>query len=192
MVRHLLVNTSRRGGAAGIGMVWWLVAGKTREPRLLCDGKAAPPLVAAPHDSAEERRAVYSVPRMGWQGNTIRKGAKRPENRVARFPVEKVRRSRIRGATGGGQFSRMFSTIYAAERKSRNAGPFHRKELPDRAEDRSLLCKGAAERRHFTEESFRPLRGLGFLRGALILRLNQRAPLTKIRYPPPSGDTVGH
>ena len=84
-------------GAAGIGMVWWLVAGKTREPRLLCDGKAAPPLVAAPHDSAEERRVVYSVPRMGWQGNTIRKGAKRPENRVTRFPVEKVRRSRIRG-----------------------------------------------------------------------------------------------
>ena len=25
----------------------------------------------------------------GWQGNTIRKGAKRPENRVTRFPVEK-------------------------------------------------------------------------------------------------------
>ena len=74
---------------------------------------------------------------------------------------------------GGGQFSRMFSTIYAAEKKSRNAGSFHRKELPDRAEDRSLLCKGAAERRHFTEESFRPLRGLGFLRGALIQPQNQ-------------------
>ncbi|WP_444210709.1 hypothetical protein, partial [Dialister succinatiphilus] len=29
---------------------------------------------------------------------SIRKGAKRPENRVTRFPVEKVRRSRIRGA----------------------------------------------------------------------------------------------
>ena len=24
---------------------------------------------------------------MGWQGNTIRKGAKRPENRVTRFPT---------------------------------------------------------------------------------------------------------
>ena len=28
-------------------------------------------------------------PEQGWQGNTIRKGAKRPENRVTRFPVEK-------------------------------------------------------------------------------------------------------
>ena len=153
-------------GAAGIGMVWWLVAGKTREPRLLCDGKAAPPLVAAPHDSAEERRAVYSVPRMGWQGNTIRKGAKRPENRVTRFPVEKVRRSRIRGATGGGQFSRMFSTIYAAERKSRNAGSFHWKELG-----------GALRNTEYMTRSFmchiRPLRGRGFLRGALIQPQNQ-------------------
>ena len=34
-----------------------------------------------------------------------------------------------KGATGGGQFSRMFNTIYAAERKSRNAGSFLRKEL---------------------------------------------------------------
>ena len=46
--------------------------------------------------SIGKHRAIYSVPRMGWQGNTIRKGAKRPENRVTRFPVEKVRRSRIR------------------------------------------------------------------------------------------------
>ena len=37
-------------------------------------------------------------PEQGWQGNTIRKEAKRPENRVTRFPVEKVRRSRIRGS----------------------------------------------------------------------------------------------
>ena len=28
-------------------------------------------------------------PEQGWQGNTIRKEAKRPENRVTRFPVEK-------------------------------------------------------------------------------------------------------
>ena len=27
-------------------------------------------LASVPHDSVEERRAVYSVPRMGWQGNT--------------------------------------------------------------------------------------------------------------------------
>ena len=30
-------------------------------------------------------------PRMGWQGNTIRKVAKRPENRVTRFPVDAQR-----------------------------------------------------------------------------------------------------
>ena len=38
---------------------------------------------------------------MGWQGNTIRKGAKRPENRVTRFPVEEVPRS----GKGGGERS---------------------------------------------------------------------------------------
>ena len=35
----------------------------------------------------------------GWQGNTIRKEAKRPENRVTRFPVEKS------GAAGKGAAS---------------------------------------------------------------------------------------
>ena len=35
----------------------------------------------------------------GWQGNTIRKEAKRPENRVTRFPVEKS------GAAGKGEAS---------------------------------------------------------------------------------------
>ena len=30
-------------------------------------------------------------PEQGWQGNTIRKGAKRPENRVTRFPVDAQR-----------------------------------------------------------------------------------------------------
>ena len=39
--------------------------------------------------SLQESIETYSVSRMGWQGNTIRKGAKRPENRVTRFPVEK-------------------------------------------------------------------------------------------------------
>ena len=43
-------------------------------------------------------RCFILPPEQGWQGNTIRKGAKRPENRVTRFPVEKVRRSRIRGS----------------------------------------------------------------------------------------------
>ena len=55
-------------------------------------------LAMEPWASAGKHRAICSVPRMGWQGNTIRKGAKRPENRVTRFPVEKVRRSRIRGS----------------------------------------------------------------------------------------------
>ena len=54
-------------------------------------------LASVPHDSVEERRAVYSVPRMGWQGNTIRKGAKRPENRVTRFPVD-AQRTHFEGA----------------------------------------------------------------------------------------------
>ena len=72
-----------------------------------------PPLVAAPPPSPhfvvglwvlshgamslQESIETYSVPRMGWQGNTIRKEAKRPENRVTRFPMEKVRRSPDRG-----------------------------------------------------------------------------------------------
>ena len=34
-------------------------------------------------------RCFILPPEQGWQGNTIRKGAKRPENRVTRFPVEK-------------------------------------------------------------------------------------------------------
>ena len=42
--------------------------------------------------AAYERTAFQSFilpPEQGWQGNTIRKEAKRPENRVTRFPVEK-------------------------------------------------------------------------------------------------------
>ena len=42
-------------------------------------------------DAYEENvsRCFILPPEQGWQGNTIRKGAKRPENRVTRFPVEK-------------------------------------------------------------------------------------------------------
>ena len=61
---------------------------KTREPPWRAREKRHPPLVdcattfppaeagglwtlaVVPQDSVEERRAVYSVPRMGWQGNT--------------------------------------------------------------------------------------------------------------------------
>ena len=58
---------------------------------------------------------------MGWQGNTIRKGAKRPENRVTRFPVEKVRRSRIGGGERSEPIRRMLTMPYDTESKSRNA-----------------------------------------------------------------------
>ena len=37
----------------------------------------------------EASRCFILPPEQGWQGNTIRKEAKRPENRVTRFPVEK-------------------------------------------------------------------------------------------------------
>ena len=77
-----------------------------RFPSLVAGATTFPPtswwdygcLAMEPWASAGKHRAICSVPRMGWQGNTIRKGAKRPENRVTRFPVEKVRRSRIRGS----------------------------------------------------------------------------------------------
>ena len=65
--------------------------------------------LAMEHVSAGKHRAIYSVPRMGWQGNTIRKGAKRPENRVTRFPVEKS------GAAGKGEAS---AASQSAERLS--------------------------------------------------------------------------
>ena len=54
-------------------------------------------LGGVPHDFKGKRREAYSVPCIGWQANLVRRGAKRPENQVRRFPVEKVRRSRIRG-----------------------------------------------------------------------------------------------
>ena len=57
---------------------------------------------------------------MGWQGNTIRKGAKRPENRVTRFPVEKVRRSRIGGGERSEPVSRIVILPYDTESQSRN------------------------------------------------------------------------
>ena len=37
------------------------------------------------------RGVLFCPPEQGWQGNTIRREAKRPENRVTRFPVEKSR-----------------------------------------------------------------------------------------------------
>ena len=37
--------------------------------------------------SLQESIETYSAPEQGWQGNTIRREAKRPENRVTRFPA---------------------------------------------------------------------------------------------------------
>ena len=44
-------------------------------------------------DAYEENvsRCFILPPEQGWQGNTIRKEAKRPENRVTRFPVDAQR-----------------------------------------------------------------------------------------------------
>ena len=71
--------------------------------------KEIPPLVANATTFAPLRggtitraycRAIYEEsvsrcfilpPEQGWQGNTIRKEAKRPENRVTRFPVDAQR-----------------------------------------------------------------------------------------------------
>ena len=47
-------------------------------------------------------RCFILPPEQGWQGNTIRKGAKRPENRVTRFPPGKV----VAPATKGGMYFR--------------------------------------------------------------------------------------
>ena len=52
---------------------------------------------------------ILSPPRMGWQGNTIRKGEKRPENRVTRFPVEKSGAARIGGASVASQSAEYLS-----------------------------------------------------------------------------------
>ena len=37
------------------------------------------------------RGVLFFPPEQGWQGNTIRKGAKQPENRVTRFPMDAQR-----------------------------------------------------------------------------------------------------
>jgi len=48
-------------------------------------------------------------PEQGWQGNTIRKGAKRPENRVTRFPVEKSGVAGKGEASAASQSAELFS-----------------------------------------------------------------------------------
>ena len=64
-----------------------LVAGATTFPPL----RGGTTTRAYCRDAYEESvsRCFILPPEQGWQGNTIRKGAKRPENRVTRFPVEK-------------------------------------------------------------------------------------------------------
>ena len=66
-------------------------------------------------------RCFILPPEQGWQGNTIRKEAKRPENRVTRFPVEKVRRSRKGGGERSELITRMLIITYDTESQSRNA-----------------------------------------------------------------------
>ena len=78
-------------------------------------------LAMGSHASAGKHRVFYSVPWMGWQGNTIRKEAKRPENRVTRFPVEKSGAARIGGGERSEPISRMVILPYDKESQSRNA-----------------------------------------------------------------------
>ena len=70
-------------------------------------------------------RAIYeeSVSRcfilpleQGWQGNTIRREAKRPENRVTRFLVEKSGAARIGGGERSEPISRMRIMPYDTEK----------------------------------------------------------------------------
>ena len=61
-------------------------------------------------------RCFILPPEQGWQGNTIRKEAKRPENRVTRFPVEKSGAARIGGGERSEPISRMPIMPYDTER----------------------------------------------------------------------------
>ena len=74
-------------------------------------------------DAYEENvsRCFILPPEQGWQGNTIRKEAKRPENRVTRFPVEKSGAARIGGGERSEPVSRIVFMSYDTESKSRNA-----------------------------------------------------------------------
>ncbi len=64
-----------------------LVAGATTFPPLQGGTTTCAYCRAAYEESVS--RCFILPPEQGWQGNTIRKEAKRPENRVTRFPVEK-------------------------------------------------------------------------------------------------------
>ena len=72
----------------------------------------------------EERpsRCFILPPEQGWQGNTIHKGAKRPENCVTRFPVEKSGAARIGGGERSEPISRILIMSYDTESNLRNAG----------------------------------------------------------------------
>ena len=79
---------------------------KNRASYTSCTIPVCPPLVAGATTFPPQAGALWMLshgvmslqesierpilpPEQGWQGNTIRKEAKRPENRVIRFPVEK-------------------------------------------------------------------------------------------------------
>ena len=61
-------------------------------------------------------RSFILPPEQGWQGNTIRKEAKRPENRVTRFTVEKSGAARIGGGERSEPVSRIVFMSYDTER----------------------------------------------------------------------------
>ena len=74
-------------------------AGEEMHPPLVAGATTLPPLRGGTtaraycRDAYEESvsRCFILPPEQGWQGNTIRKGAKQPENRVTRFPVDAQR-----------------------------------------------------------------------------------------------------
>ena len=67
------------------------------------------------------RGVLFFPPEQGWQGNTIRKGAKQPENRVTRFPVEKSGAAPIVGGERSEPITSMLIMPYDTDSQSRNA-----------------------------------------------------------------------
>ena len=80
------------------------------------------------HISKGKHREVYSPPCIGWQANLVRRGAKRPENQVRRFPVEEVPRSGIGGGERSDPISRMLALLMI---KTFTTGLRPRENMPD-------------------------------------------------------------
>ena len=94
---------------------------------------------------------------MGWQGNTIRKGAKRPENRVTRFPVEKSGAAPIGGGERSEPITSMLIMPYDTDSQSRNApcvpfrgrGPRSGEGVDGGNPDYDTRCGRDRRRRHY-------------------------------------------